>query len=269
MLPIAVLVIYLAACLWLVTSALRATSAPISHGQHSAGILMATLGWLLHGYLLCRNVFRNPALALDMADAASLIGWLIVAIALIRTWRHPRFAGIVGGLLLCAGITAAFTNDGNGFTSSQTGWQLTAHVLIAVVAYSLIAVGAVLATGLYVLDRRLRSHRSLGWMQTLPSVEALEAGMFQAVSTGFALLTLTLFSGFVFVQDLFAQHLAHKVALSCLAWVILGVLLLGRWRFGWRGRIAARWALSGFVLLGLAYFGSKFVLEVMLGKHWG
>jgi ABC-type uncharacterized transport system permease subunit len=78
-----------------------------------------------------------------------------------------------------------------------------------------------------------------------------------------------LFSGFVFVRDLVAQHLAHKVALSCLAWLILGILLIGRWRFGWRGRIASRWALSGFCLLGLAYFGSKLVLEVFLGRHWG
>jgi ABC-type uncharacterized transport system permease subunit len=106
-------------------------------------------------------------------------------------------------------------------------------------------------------------------MQALPSVEALEIGMFQAIAAGFALLTLTLFSGFVFVQDLIAQHLAHKVALSCLAWLILGILLWGRWRLGWRGRSAARWALGGFVLLGLAYFGSKFVLETVLGRHWG
>ena len=104
---------------------------------------------------------------------------------------------------------------------------------------------------------------------TLPSVEALEAGTFQALTAGFAVLTLALFSGFVFVDNLFAQHLVHKTVLSCLAWVVFAVLLFGRWRFGWRGRTATNWALSGFALLGLAYFGSKIVLESILGRHWG
>jgi ABC-type uncharacterized transport system permease subunit len=82
-------------------------------------------------------------------------------------------------------------------------------------------------------------------------------------------LTLALVTGSFFVEDLFAQHLVHKVALAVVAWVVFGILLLGRWRMGWRGRQALRWTLSGYVLLGLAYFGSKLVLEVILGKHWG
>jgi ABC-type uncharacterized transport system permease subunit len=100
-------------------------------------------------------------------------------------------------------------------------------------------------------------------------VEALESAAFQALASGFAVLTLALFSGFVFVDNLFAQHLVHKTVLSCLAWIVFAVLLFGRWRFGWRGRRAANWALSGFALLGLAYFGSKIVLESILGRHWG
>ena len=73
----------------------------------------------------------------------------------------------------------------------------------------------------------------------LPSVEALEAGTFQALGAGFAVLTLALFSGFIFVDDLFAQHLIRKTMLSCLAWLVFAVLLFGRWRFGWRGRTAS------------------------------
>ena len=119
------------------------------------------------------------------------------------------------------------------------------------------------------LDRRLRSRQPLGWLTILPSVEALESGTFQALAAGFAVLTLALFSGFIFVDDLFAQHLIHKTVLSCLAWVVFAVLLFGRWRFGWRGRTATTWTLSGFALLGLAYFGSKIVLESILGRHWG
>jgi len=125
-----------------------------------------------------------------------------------------------------------------------------------------------LAVALALLDRRLRTRKPLGWMKALPSMEALEAGTFQALVAGFSILTLALFSGFIFVEDLFAQHLIHKTVLSCLAWVVFAVLLFGRWRFGWRGRTAASWTLSGFALLALAYFGSKIVLEGILGRHW-
>jgi len=122
---------------------------------------------------------------------------------------------------------------------------------------------------LALLDRRLRSRKPLGSLAILPSVEALESGTFYALGAGFAVLTLALFSGFIFVEDMFAQDLSRKTILSCLAWVVFAVLLFGRWRFGWRGRTAMRWTLSGFALLGLAYFGSKLVLESILGRHWG
>ncbi len=102
----------------------------------------------------------------------------------------------------------------------------------------------------------------------MPWMEALEYGIFQALVEGFSTLTLALFSGFIFVENLFAQHLLHKTVLSCLAWIVFAILLFGRWRFGWRGRTAASWTLSGFALLALAYFGSKIVLEGILGRHW-
>jgi ABC-type uncharacterized transport system permease subunit len=93
--------------------------------------------------------------------------------------------------------------------------------------------------------------------------------MFRLIGAGFTLLTLALLTGFVFVTNLRTQHLEHKTILSCVAWVLFGVLLVGRTRYGWRGRAAVRWTLSGFGFLILAYFGSKFVLETVLGRHWG
>jgi ABC-type uncharacterized transport system permease subunit len=270
MFSIAVLVIYLCGSLWLLASAWRNDGAHRPRGQLLAGLAMTALGLLFHGTLLCRAIFRGPELALSTTDAASLVGWFVALTILLTIWSRPRFAVIGAILLACVGIAAAFTNDAaRAYVTVDSGWPLTAHIIVAITAYSLIAVGTVCALALSSLDSRLRSHRPLGVLTNMPSVEALETAMFQTISAGFALLTLTLFSGLVFVRDLVAQHLAHKVALSFLAWLILGTLLVGHWRFGWRGRIASRWALGGFCLLGLAYFGSKLVLEVFLGRHWG
>jgi ABC-type uncharacterized transport system permease subunit len=76
-------------------------------------------------------------------------------------------------------------------------------------------------------------------------------------------------SGFVFIEDLLAQHLAHKTVLGMIAWVIFSALLVGKIRYGWRGKMAVKWTLAGFVLLLLAYFGSKLVLEVILERSLG
>jgi ABC-type uncharacterized transport system permease subunit len=86
------------------------------------------------------------------------------------------------------------------------------------------------------------------------------------IAAGFVLLTLTLLSGVLFVDDLFAQHLVHKTVLSIAAWIVFGVLLFGRWRWGWRGRRAVQLTLAGMAILLLAFFGSKFVLEVILHR---
>jgi hypothetical protein len=84
---------------------------------------------------------------------------------------------------------------------------------------------------------------------------------------GFALLTLTLLSGVLFVHNLHAQHQAHTAILSLVAWIIFGVLLIGRWRWGWRGHRAVNLTLLGMVILLLAFFGSKFVLEMILHRN--
>jgi ABC-type uncharacterized transport system permease subunit len=99
-------------------------------------------------------------------------------------------------------------------------------------------------------------------------LETLERLLFQLIALGFVLLTVSLLSGLAFVDDLFAQHLVHKTTLSITAWLIFGLLLWGRWRYGWRGRKAVRLTLAGIILLLLAYFGSKLVLETILGRSW-
>ena len=80
------------------------------------------------------------------------------------------------------------------------------------------------------------------------------------------MLFLTPLTGFLFLENMFEQHIAHKTILSILAWLLFAVLLWGRWKFGWRGQMAIRWTLGGFAFLILAYLGSKFVQEILLNR---
>jgi ABC-type uncharacterized transport system permease subunit len=142
-------------------------------------------------------------------------------------------------------------------------------VAMATTAFAFLTIGMALAIAQVLVERRLRSRQPLGWLKIFTPLESLESGLFQSILAGFVLLTLALVSGAFFIENLFAQHLVHKVILAIVAWIVFGVLLLGRLRFGWRGRKALHWTLAGYVLLGLAYFGSKVILEDVLGKHWG
>ncbi len=269
MFSVVVLACYLASAAWLASSVYRAGD-HAAHGRRIAGIALGLIALVLHAILLWRGLFSRPVLSFTIAETASLIGLPIGLIAIGASWVRPRFAGIGAVLTVVAGAVAAMTDEGSRvYALERPGWEVGAHIVLSTLAYALLTIAVALTLALRMLDRRLRSRKPLGWLTALPSVEALESGTFQALAAGFAVLTLALFSGFIFIDNLFAQHLVHKTVLSCLAWVVFAVLLFGRWRFGWRGRTATNWALSGFALLGLAYFGSKIVLESFLGRHWG
>jgi ABC-type uncharacterized transport system permease subunit len=211
----------------------------------------------------------NGPFSIGLLAAISLLAWTLAALAcLISIEKQNRALGSI--LLACAAIGAAVTDAGHSYAEAAApGWELTAHILLSMAAAALLFAAAVTALLLVFLDRRLRNRRIADLPSVLPPLDALEKVMFRLIGAGFAFLTLSLFTGFVFVTNLFAQHLIQKTGLSIIAWVLFGVLLIGRVRFGWRGRSAVRWTLSGFAVLALAYFGSKFVLENILGRHWG
>ena len=125
---------------------------------------------------------------------------------------------------------------------------------------------ALVALMLLFQERALRQHQLRRLLVGFPPLTLAEGLLFRLISSGFVLLTLALVTGVLFVDDLLAQHLVHKTVLSVLAWIVFGALLFGRMRAGWRGRRAVHMVLVAMVLLLLAFFGSKFVLELLLGR---
>ncbi len=140
------------------------------------------------------------------------------------------------------------------------------HILTSILAFSLLTIAAVQAVLLAIQEYQLKQHPPSRFSLLLPSLLTMETLLFQLITAGVGALTLSLGTGFLFLHNLFAQHLAHKTILSLLAWIIFCAILVGRQRYGWRGRIAVNWILAGFLLLLLSYFGSKFVLELILSK---
>ncbi len=236
---------------------------------HESALYLAAAALAAHAVWLCDILEISGGFSLGLADSASLMGLAIGAGGLCTVFA-PRFRTVAA---VCLGI-AALLAAGTGSLPAQheiatAGWPLAVHVILAMGSAGMFAIAAILVVLLALQDSALRSGRSGGWLATLPPVESLERALFSVISIGTAALTVAILAGLLFVTDLFAQHLVHKTVLAILAWAIFACLLFGRWRFGWRGRLAARYTIAGFVVLAIAYFGSKFVLEIVLGRHWG
>ena len=235
----------------------------------TAAFASALVGLGFHAEILYSAIRQADGLNLSIASAVSLIGFQLALISLIGG-IEPRLRGMSSGLLALGAIAALALGTS---TEVQPGtpltWQIQAHILISMFAYGLLTAGAIVAVYALLLDRRLRSGRFASGNPLFAPLETTEKMLFGVAAAGFAGLLLAVVSGFAFVDNLFAQHLVHKTALSLLALTLFGILLGGRLFAGWRSRRAIFLYLWGFLILCLAYFGSRFILEELLGRTWG
>lgn len=223
----------------------------------------------LHGIALGLQTIHGDALSIGVTEALSLFAWQSALLLwLLSLFKPLRVLGLVifpfaamaaaGAALVPTAVTAEPITD----------WKASAHIFLSLMSAGLLTLATVQACALALQERLLHRHRQTRLASLMPPLQTLERDLFQLVALGAFLLSLALLTGFWFVHDLRAQHLVHKAVLSSGACLVFGALLWGRWRFGWRGRTAFVWALSGYVMLVLAYFGSKLVLEEILGRHW-
>jgi len=262
--PTAILSV-LAAFLYLTSAVVLAL--PLLHRRplpRAFGLGIAMVAITLHATILVGK--HGGGVDLHFFAALSLVGACIAALCLLVNVTRPvATLGVIvfplAALLLLLDAFAAPATQ-----PLPIEWQIKLHVVFALIAYSVLSIAALLAILLWLQDRALRLRHFGGIVGLLPPLTLTESLVFQLIAVGFILLTLTLISGILFVDNLFAQHLIHKTVLSIAAWAVFGALLFGRWRYGWRGRRAVRLTLIGMALLLLAFFGSRFVLEVVLHR---
>jgi len=224
-------------------------------------------GVLGQALLLYQGAMSDAGINLGFFSAMALAAWTVLVLLLISALTKPvENLGILlfplGALMLWLEIRYPTAR----FLSQSADWGLKAHVLVSMLAYSLLTLASVQAVLLAIQEHQLHNRHPGGFIRALPPLQTMESLLFEMIGAGFMLLTLSLLSGFLFLEDMFAQHMVHKTVLAVVGWVVFGTLLLGRYRAGWRGRTAIIWTLSGFVVLMLAYFGSKAVLELILQR---
>lgn len=224
---------------------------------------------ILHGITLGREIFPGESMHFSFSIALSLIVWLAIVLYWIESF-YARMEGLqMFGLPLaavCVLLPPLFPEQHQIANAGSAAFRV--HFLVAMLAYSLATLAALHAVLMAVAERNLHRGRLTPILAGLPPLLTMEALLFRLIHIAFVLLTLTLATGVVFSEDLFGKPLAftHKTVFAIISWLIFAVLLGGRHLFGWRGRKALRWTLAGFATLLLAYVGSRFVLEVILGR---
>lgn len=227
---------------------------------------------VLHAITLYQSIFVGAGLSFGLGNAISSIVWLTAFIY----WFSGFFSRLQGLQTLVAPIAAAAAIAillplVFPFSRPLENTELPAfkaHLLVALMAYSLLTIAALHALFMIAVERHLHHPVAHTILTNLPPLLAMEKLLFRIIWVGFILLTLTLLSGIVFSKEVFGQPLtfSHKTLFGITSWVVFAALLIGRQLYGWRGRVAIRWTLTGFVTLLLAYIGSKFVLEIILSR---
>jgi len=246
---------------------LRVRALATGHGAIPRELVLLAWGGavLLHAIVAYREVLTPAGLDLGFYHALSSVSWLMVALLLLASLKRP--VENIGLLLLPLAVVALLLETllpDVRFIPASTRPGLDIHIFLSLLAYSMLGLAALQAMVLWFQDRHLHTHRPGGLLRALPPLQHMESLLFQLLGVGFVLLSAGLITGFVYLEDIFAQHQVHKTVLSIVAWCLFATLLFGRWRFGWRGRKAIRWTLGGFAFLMLAYFGSKLVIELIL-----
>ena len=245
------------------------TEAPVAESASRHGIEHAALlvPFALHTWLLAGSLFAVPGMVLGVGNALSLILWLTVLIYGVGSlfYRLDGLHALVMPAAAVAVLLPWLMPSTQALANTET-WEFKAHLLIAMLAYSLFTIASLHVMLMAIIERRL--HAGAPSLRSMPPLLTMETLLFRIIAAGFVLLTLTIVSGVLFSEELFGKpaRFSHKTVFGVLSWLIFGALLGGRWLYGWRGRTAVRWTLAGFLALVLAYIGSKFVLEVILGR---
>lgn len=240
-------------------------SLPMQPWERAAIALALTI----QGIGLYDGLFGASGMRFSFSFALSLMLWLAVLIYWLEGFRSPM-DGLQPMVLplaaLCAVLPLLFPQV--RVIAHADAWGFKLHFMAAMLAYSLFTLSALHAIFMSLAERKLHDRKLSKYLASFPPLLTMEALLFRMIAIAFSLLTVALASGILFSEAIFDQalRLDHKTLFAFASWAIFAALLVGRQAYGWRGRIALRWTLAGFVLLLLAYIGSRFVSEVLLGR---
>jgi len=224
-------------------------------------------GLVAHAIAVYFSLIRPDGLELGFFKVASLFFFVINLLVLLSSLRKPLhnlFIFLMPMSVLGLIVSEYFDSPLTAVSALSSG--IVIHILLSILAYSLLTIASIQALLLAHQNKQLKAKHFHGVMGVMPPLQTMESLLFDIVRAGFLFLTLSILTGAIYIEDIFEQKLSHKTVFSVLSWIIYAGLLAGHQIYGWRGASATRWVLVGFAALMLAYFGSKLVIEVIIGS---
>lgn len=234
-----------------------------SKPARSRNQLIGLIAFISHSLSVYLVLHQPSGINLEVVSVGSLISWLVAGLVLLSSLRQ-NIDNLFIGVFPMAAVTALLAWVAGSEVGKMYEGGLIAHILLSILAYSIFTISVLQAILLSRQEAALKQHHTRGLIASLPPLQTMERLLFEMIWTGLILLSASLVSGFIFLEDLFSQHLVHKTVLSILAWLFYATLLFGRMTFGWRSHTALRWTIAGFIILALGFFGSKAVIEWLI-----
>lgn len=228
-------------------------------------ILIGCIAVFSHLAITSQQIFTNNEIIFSFFNTVSLVACFVIACLLIFSIRKPIqsifiFCYPIAALSLISSLI--FQKHALVFQPESSG--IFIHIMLSIISYSVFCIALIQGALVYVQNNNLKKHNSTVLLRNLPPLLTMENLLFEMIWSGTILLGLAIITGAIFVDNLFAQHLAHKTILSIIAFIIFSTLLAGRRLYGWRGLTASKWTLWGFSFLMIGFLGSKLVLEHIL-----
>lgn len=236
------------------------------YGQNTV-LLLGAVGLICHAFSLQDTLFSEQGINFSILHVSSLIGWLIAALVSLSSITRPLGNLLIGIYpMAIIGLILSLIGSNIATPIHNLDARTTSHIILSLLAYSTFSIAALQALLLAFQDQHLHHKKANGFIMHLPPLQIMEQLLFDLIWSGIVLLSAAIISGVMFVNNYFAQHIIHKSVLTIIAWVMFSTLLFGRHWLGWRGAKAIRWTLGGYLLLLMAFFGSKLVFELILHR---
>ena len=242
-----------------------------AENRSSAGVTPALLGFAIavHAAALYLDMFGGGTVRFSFALTISVILWLAVVLHGFESLGYQQ-RGLLALILptASAGVLLPLIFPVEHPLIHIDAWLFRLHFILAMLAYGVFLLATLQACLLWIAERELHDPARLTTVRRFPPLLRMENLLFRMLSIAFLLLTASLASGLLVSEQLTGSWIRadHKTVFACLSWMIFGALLLGRKLRGWRGKKATAWTIAGFVMLLLAYVGSRFVLEIILNR---
>ncbi|MCC1497271.1 inner membrane protein YpjD [Alcanivorax sp. 1008] len=253
--------------LYVLASALAAQQLRSTNAPQRIGFLgLGTLALLFHACALWHLIVSEQGVHLGLFPVTSLIGATGAAIVILSSlYRRLEWVSLMVFPFNAIFIAAALFIK-TGYQPGPLAHGIGSHVLFAILAFAVLAIAT--SQGILVLIQhyQLKNGHIRGVMRLFPPIQVMETMLFELLWAGVILLWLAIAAGFMFINDLFAQHVAHKALFTLISALLFSALLAGHQLLGWRGVTAVRLTVAAFALLLLGFFGSQLVLEVILKR---